>query len=80
MEQATTQRGTGDGAKNVNTTRELPVLEAGQNTSPLVFGDWLASIAPVMKDISPVSATWWMSTKRAACRMKAGEAPRLWKE
>ena len=64
--QTTSQRTTGDGAGNVNTTRELPVLEAGQNTSPLVLGDWLASIAPVMKDISPVSATWWMSTKRAA--------------
>ena len=64
--QTTSRRTTGDGAGNVNTTRELPVLAAGQNTSPLVLGDWLASIAPVMKDISPVSATWWMSTKRAA--------------
>ena len=62
----TSQRTTGDGAGNVNTARELPVLEAGQNTSPLVLGDGLASIAPVMKDISPASATWWMSAKRAA--------------
>ncbi len=38
-EQATTQRVTGDGAGNVNTTNKLPVLEAGQNTSPLVLGD-----------------------------------------
>ena len=33
------QRATGDGAGNVNTTRELPVLEAGLHTSPLVLAD-----------------------------------------
>ena len=42
--QATSQRTTGDGAGNVNTTRELPVLEAGQNTSPLVLGDCMVGI------------------------------------
>ena len=39
---------------------DLPCLsELGEiEVGPLVAGDWLASIGPLMKDLSPSSATW----------------------
>ena len=37
---------------------ELPNLNEGE-IGPLAAGDWLALIAPVMKDLSSSSASWW---------------------
>ena len=38
--------------------QDLPELQAG-DLSPLVLGDWLEMIAPVMKDLSPQAHRWW---------------------
>ena len=42
-------------------TAELPGLaDLGESEiGPLVAGDWLTSITPLMKDLSPSSAAWW---------------------
>ena len=42
-------------------TVDLPVLtDLGESEiGPLVAGDWLTSITPLMKDLSPSSASWW---------------------
>ena len=49
-------------------TVDLPSLpELGEaEVGPLVAGDWLASIGPLMKDLSPSSATWWMTVLKVA--------------
>ena len=38
--------------------QDLPELQAG-DLSPLVLGDWLEMIAPVMRDLSPQAHRWW---------------------
>ena len=38
--------------------RTIPEL-LGSDRSPLVLGDWLEVIAPIMKDVSPQAHRWW---------------------
>ena len=38
--------------------QDLPEL-LGSDRSPLVLGDWLEVIAPIMKDVSPQAHRWW---------------------
>ena len=42
-------------------TVDLPgLVDLGESEiGPWVAGDWLTSITPLMKDLSPSSATWW---------------------
>lgn len=51
---------------------ELPSLS--ESSSPLELGDWLTVIAPLMRDVSQVSAVWWERT-----RSRATELYQLWK-
>jgi len=48
----------------MNSTRELPEFEG--EVTPITLGDWLVTIGPVMKDITPVSSEWWEVTRREA--------------
>ena len=49
-------------------TADLPPLgELGESEiGPLMAGDWLASITPLMRDLSPSSSTWWDLVMNAA--------------
>ena len=38
--------------------QDLPELQ-GTDRSPLILGDWMEVIAPIMKDISPQAHRWW---------------------
>ena len=48
----------------MNSTRELPELQG--EVTPITLGDWLVTIGPVMRDITPVSSEWWEVTLREA--------------
>ena len=48
----------------MNSTRELPELQG--EVTPITLGDWLVTIGPVMRDITPVSSEWWEVTMREA--------------
>ena len=49
---------------NLGSGRELPEL-SGDITS-ITLGDWLVSIGPMMKDLTPLSAGWWQKTYQKA--------------
>ena len=46
----------------MNSTRELPELHG--DVTPITLGDWLVTIGPVMRDITPISSVWWDVTMR----------------
>ena len=48
----------------MNSTRELPELQG--DVTPITLGDWLVTIGPVMRDITPISSVWWDITVKAA--------------
>ena len=50
------QEGVGSGGAGRH--QDLPEL-LGSDRSPLVLGDWLEVIAPIMKDVSPQAHRWW---------------------
>ena len=45
---------------NMASNRELPELSG--EVTPITLGDWIVSIGPVMKDLTPLSAIWWQKT------------------
>ena len=50
------QEGVGSGGAGRH--QDLPEL-LGSDRSPLVLGDWLEVISPIMKDVSPQAHRWW---------------------
>ena len=49
---------------NLGSGRELPELSG--EVTPITLGDWLVSIGPMMKDLTPLSAGWWQKTYQKA--------------
>ena len=49
---------------NLGSGRELPELNG--DITPITLGDWLVSIGPMMKDLTPLSAGWWQKTYQKA--------------
>ena len=49
---------------NQGAVKELP--ELGGSVTPIALGDWLVSIGPSMKDLTPLSAMWWSETSKQA--------------
>ena len=54
-------------------TIELPPGIREGELGGSVLGDWLTLVAPIMKDLSVSSCTWWEAVTKAA-----GEAYRQW--
>ena len=48
----------GGGHGGAGRHQDLPELQVG-DLSPLVLGDWMEMIAPIMKDVSPQAHRWW---------------------
>lgn len=43
---------------NLGSVKELPELSG--NVAPITLSDWLVTIGPSMKDLTPLSAIWWL--------------------